>query len=82
MNEIALKIWLTLIVILTPKDFERPNIHRLKIINTYESEYNLILKYFRPKQGTKTAETNKWLGTDQTRGRKNMSAVKLEQLMI
>ena len=58
--------WLTSIVILIPKDIGRPQIHRFRIINTYDSEYNLILEYFWPKQGMKRAETKKWLGKNQT----------------
>ena len=45
------------------------------IINTYEADYNLVLKYFWPKEGMKKAEKNNWLGLNQTGGRKNMSAV-------
>ena len=46
LNARPLRRWLTSIVILIPKDKGKPKIHRLRIINTYESEYNLILKYF------------------------------------
>ena len=63
-------------MILLPKDIGRPQIHRLRIINTYEFEYNHILKYLCPKQGMKKAEKNKWLGLNQTGERKNMNAVK------
>ena len=67
--------WLISIVILLPKDIGRPKIHRLRIINTYESEYNLVLKYFWPKQGMNKAESNNWLGNSQTSGRKDFCAV-------
>ena len=40
-------------MIVIPKDIGRPKIHRRRIINTYESEYNLISKYFWPNQGKK-----------------------------
>ena len=63
------------IVILIPKDKGKPKIHRLRIINTYESEYNLILKYFWPKEGMNKAEKNKWLEYNQIGGRHNMSSI-------
>ena len=46
LNEKPLHRWLVSIVVLLPKDPRRPQIHRLRIINTYESEYNVVLKYF------------------------------------
>ena len=36
--------WLVFIVILIPKDSGQPTIHRLRIINTYKADYNLVLK--------------------------------------
>ena len=63
----------------------RPKIHRLQIINMYESEYNLVLKYFWPKQGIHKAESNQWLGNNQTGGRKNFCTVEtgtIDQLII
>ena len=36
---------LVTIVILTPEDPGQSKIHRLRIINTYEADYNLVLKY-------------------------------------
>ena len=77
--------WLTSIVMLLPKDTGRSKIHRLRIINTYESEYNLVLKYFWSKQGMKKSESNQWLGNNQTGGRKNFYAVMtgtIDQLII
>ena len=56
LNEKHLLRWLTSIMILLPKDAEQPKIHRLRIINTYESEYNLILKYFWANKGMRIAE--------------------------
>lgn len=38
--------WLVSVVIMLPKDLGRPKIHRVRIINTYESDYNLIRNYF------------------------------------
>ena len=74
LNEKPLLRWLTSIVILLPKDSGQPKIHRLRIINTYESEYNLILKYFWANKGMRIAEKKEWLGDNQTGGRKGMSA--------
>ena len=85
LNEKPLNRWLTSIVILLPKDEGRPQLHRLRIINTYESEYNIILKYFWPKQGMKKVEKNNWLGNNRTGGRKNFYAVEtvtIDQLVI
>ena len=85
LNEKPLHRWLTSIVILLPKDPGRLQIHRLRIINTYESKYNLVLKYFWPKQGMKKVESNKWLGNNQTGRRKNFCAVEtatIDQLII
>ena len=58
LNQTPLNRWLTSIVILLPKDTGRPQIHRLRIINTYESKYNLVSKYFWPKKGIQKAESN------------------------
>ena len=44
LNAPPLHRWLTSIVLLLPKDKGQSKIHRLRIINTYDSEYNLILK--------------------------------------
>ena len=76
LNARPLRRWLMSIVILIPKDKGKPKIHRLRIINTYESEYNLILKYFWPKEGMNKAEKNKWLGYNQMGGRHNMISIK------
>ena len=75
LNARPLRRWLMSIVILIPKDKGKPKVHRLRIIKTYESEYNLILKYFWPKEGMNKAEKNKWLGYNQMGGRHNMSSI-------
>ena len=59
LNEKPLTRWFTSIAILIFKDAGKLKIHRLRIINTYESEYNLIIKYFWPKVGIHKAEKNK-----------------------
>ena len=80
LNEKPLTRWLTSIVVLLPKDIGRPKIHRLRIINTYKSEYNLVLKYFWSKQGMHKAESNQWLGNNQIGGRKNFCAIETETI--
>ena len=69
-NEKPLNRWLTSIVILPPKYIGRPKIRRLRLINTYESECNLILKYFWPKKGLQKAEENQWLRKKPNKGEK------------
>ena len=49
-NEKPLNRWPTSIVSLLIKDGGRPKIHRLILINPYEGEYSLIIKYFWPKK--------------------------------
>ena len=46
LNSSPLNRWLVSIVIVIPKDPGQPKIHRLRIINTYEADCNLVLKYF------------------------------------
>ena len=75
LNEAPLHRWLLSIVILLPKDQGKPKIHRLRIINTYETDYNLILKFFWPKEGMYQAEKQQWLGDNQIGGRKDMSSI-------
>ena len=67
----------SLAFILIPKDTGKPKTHRLRIINTYELEYNLILQYFCPKIEIHKAEKNKLIGRNQMGGRKNMSPIEL-----
>ena len=45
-NEKPLNRWMSSIIILLLKDRGKPNMHRLRLVNTYESEYNIILKYY------------------------------------
>ena len=74
-NENPLTRWLTSLIIRLPKDIRHPKINRLRIINTYESEYILILKCFWPKEGMQKAEKNNWLEFYQQGGRNEMSTV-------
>ena len=75
LNARPLKLWLVSIVIIIPKDKGKPKIHRVRIINTYALEYNLILEYFWPKVGMEKIEKNKWFGYNQMGGRHNMSSI-------
>ena len=75
LNAKPLKRWPMSIFILIPKDKGNPKIYRLRIINTYESEYNLILKYSWPKVGMDKAEKKKWIGYNQMGGRYNMRSI-------
>ena len=80
LNASPLHWWFTSIVLLLSKDKRQPKIHRLRIINTYESEYNLILKYFWSKKGMQKAEQNNWLEDNATGGWKYMSTIETETL--
>ena len=42
--------------------------NRLRVINIYEADYNLILKYFWPHKTTQFAERNNLLGEHQWGG--------------
>ena len=53
------------------KDCGKPRIHRIRLINTYESAYNLILKYFWLKKGLRNVESQKQLRINQTGSRKD-----------
>ena len=62
LNEKPLLRWLTPIVILLPKGSGQPKSIDY-IINTYESDYGLILKYFLSNKGMRTAEKKNGLRT-------------------
>ena len=80
LNTSFLHQWITFIVLLLPKDKGQPKIHRLRIINTYDLEYNLILKYVWSKKGMQKSEKNKWLGDNATGGRKGMNTIETSTL--
>ena len=60
-----LERWTTSEVIMIPKDKDTTKINRLRVINKYEVDYNLVLKYFWPKSTTKLSDKNKILGENQ-----------------
>ena len=85
LNEITLLCCLTSLVIIIPKDSGQQKIHRLRIINMYELDYTLVLKFFWPKTETANAKRHNWLGCNQNRERKEISAIEtvtLNELII
>ena len=46
LNQKPLTKWLLSLVIILPKDSGRPKIYRIRLINIYESDYNMVLKFF------------------------------------
>ena len=51
-----------------------PRINKLKVINIYEADYNLLLKYFWPKFSTKARRRTNTLGENHWGCRPNYSA--------
>ena len=60
--------WLTSLVVIIEKIPAVPRINKLRVINIYEVIYNLMLKYFCPKQATKYAVREKTIGENQWGG--------------
>ena len=61
-------IWLTSLVVMIEKIPAFPQINKLRVIKNYEADYNLLLKYFCPKQATKHAVKEKNVGENQWGG--------------
>ena len=59
---VSLTRWLTSLVVMIEKIPALPRINKLRVINIYEADYNLLLKYFWPKQATKHAVKEKTIG--------------------
>ena len=57
--------WKQYIVLMIEKEKHNHRINRLRVINIYEANYNLILKYSRPHKTTQYAERNNLLGENQ-----------------
>ena len=57
--------WEQSIVLMIEKEKNNHRINRLRVINIYEADYNLILKYFWPHKTTQFAERNELLGENQ-----------------
>lgn len=58
----SLQRWLLSIVIMIEKNSNTPRINKLRIINIYEANYNLLQKFFWTKLSTKYAEAINTLG--------------------
>ena len=65
---VPLTRWLTSLVVMIEKIPSVPRINKLRVINIYEADYNLMLKYFWPKQATKHAVQTKTIGENQWGG--------------
>ena len=55
------------------KEKENSNINRLRIIEKFEVDYNIILKFYWPEITNRTTETNSTLEKNQMGTRKNKS---------
>ena len=75
LKQTPLTRWILSLVIILPKDSGRPRIHRIRLINTYESDYDMVLKLCWPNNGLKNTEEQKWLGINQAGGRNDMPAI-------
>ena len=71
---VPLTRWTTSEVIMIEKEKNNPRINRLRVINKYEADYNLILKFFWPHQATHNSERHNMLGENQWGGRPRYSS--------
>ena len=62
---VPLHRWTTSEVIMIPKEPNNIQINRLRLINLYEADYNLVLKFFWPHKTTKLADKLGLLGENQ-----------------
>ena len=60
--------WLTSLVVMIETIPAVPRINKVTVVNIYEADYNLLLKYFWPKQVTKHAVKEKTVGERQWGG--------------
>ena len=65
---VLLTRWLTSIVVMIEQISTVLRINKLRVINIYEANYNLILKYFWSNQATKHAVKNKGICENQWEG--------------
>ena len=65
---VPLTRWITSLVVMIEKIPAVPWINKLRVINIYEGDYNLILKYLWPNQTTKHTVKNKTIGENQWGG--------------
>ena len=69
-----LKRWLKVESIMFEKEKGNKKINRLRIIDKYEADYNLLLKIYWPKITNNIAEKNNTLGKNQLGTRKRKSS--------
>ena len=62
---VPLTRWLTSLIVIIEKVPSVPRINKLRVINIYEVDYNLMLKYCWPKQATKHTVQAKTIGENQ-----------------
>ena len=61
----SLARWTNSEVIMLPKDTDNIQINRLRVINKYEADFNLVLKYFRPHTAIRKVDKEGLLGDNQ-----------------
>ena len=71
---IPLKRWTMSEVIMIQKEINNPKINRLRVLNKYEAEFNLVLKLFWPRLTTKHLESRNRLGETQWGSRPHRNA--------
>ena len=62
---VPLTKWITSLVVVVERIPTTPRINKLCVINIYEADYNLLLKYFCPNKATNHAVKNKTIGENQ-----------------
>ena len=65
---VPLTRWLTSLVVMIGKILSVLRINKLRVINIYEVNFDLMLKYFWPKKATKHAVQEKTIGENQWEG--------------
>ena len=64
-TRIPLKRWTLSEVIMIQKELNNPKINRLRVLNKYETDLNLVFKYFWPRVTTNHLESRNLLGENQ-----------------
>ena len=64
-TRIPLKCWTLSEVIMIQKELNNPRINRLRVLNKYEADLNLVFKYFWPRLTTNHLESLDLLGENQ-----------------
>ena len=62
---IPLKRWTLSEVVMIQKEKNNPRINRLRVLNKYEADFNLVFKLFWPQLTTKHLESRNLLGENQ-----------------